>query len=71
MLEQDAVEELCIKREVRERHSLPDYEMILIINSRDDGKSWDWIGNPDFSKRWGSDYVFGLHHRIDPAMVDE
>jgi hypothetical protein len=54
--------------------------MILIINCRPDWKFWDRIPNAidrsrsnvmSFSKRCDSDHVHGLHHHIDPAMVDE
>jgi hypothetical protein len=34
MLAEEAVEELRVRREVRERHSQTDYDMILIINYR-------------------------------------
>jgi hypothetical protein len=80
MMEQKSIEELRLKREVRERHPLTDYEMILMINCSDYGKFWDWIANAidrspstvlAFSKKWKSDHVHGLHHHVDSWMIDE
>jgi hypothetical protein len=44
-LDEELVEGRRLSRKVRERDSPTDYEMILIINCRADGKSWDWISN--------------------------
>jgi hypothetical protein len=80
VLEEESVEELRVRREVRENHPLTDSEMTLMINYRPDGKFWDWIANaidrsPStvlvFSKRWKPDHGHDLDHHIDPVMVDE